>query len=134
MILLTLAVLVIAADASACSCLPRSLDEEIRESAAIFEGKVVRLEVTNVVDNISHIKVTIDVQRTFKGAPGKTVIMTTSDGCCYCAPSFDIARTYLIYAYEDDGSLQTNTCARTKLLQDAAEELKVLSPLSRGEG
>ena len=127
-ILLALLFMVVAAaEANACSCGPRTLDEEIKQSAAIFIGKVVRLEVTEVVDGISHVKVTIDVQRTFKGKPGRTVVMTTSDGCCYCAPWFEIARTYLIYAFEeDDDSLGTSTCSRTKLVAEAAEELKVL--------
>jgi hypothetical protein len=125
------AALVVAGDASACSCVESALPQEVKATEAIFTGKVVKLEVTDVKNGISSIAVTIAVEHAFKGNVPKTVVMTTSDGCCYCAPWFEIARTYVIFASESRGTFSTSTCTRTKLVSEAEEELKYLEQLAR---
>jgi hypothetical protein len=112
--------------AAACSCGERTLQEEVASSAAIFIGKVAKLEVTSVIDGVSQIEVTIERERVFKGPAGTTVTLQTSDGCCHCEPWFDIARRYLIFAEENEGALVTSSCSRTKLLDPAKDEVAYL--------
>jgi hypothetical protein len=112
--------------ASACSCGELTLPDEVSSAAAIFTGKVTKLEVTSVQDDVSTIEVTVERDRVFKGTVPRTVTFTTSDGCCYCAPWFDVARRYIFFASEHDGVLQTSACSRTKLASSAKEELDYL--------
>jgi hypothetical protein len=112
--------------AHACSCMERPLPEEVAETPAIFTGKVTKLEVIDVKDGVSKIEATVVPDRIFKGSVPKKVVFTTSDGCCYCTPWFDIARNYLFFAILVDGQLQTNACTRTKLLSEAKEEIQYL--------
>jgi len=112
--------------AHACSCIERTLPQEVAETQAIFTGKVTKLEVVKVNDGVSVIEATVVPERVFKGSVPKTVVFITSDGCCYCAPWFDIAHDYLFYAILLNGKLQTNACTRTKLLAKAKEEIQYL--------
>lgn len=112
--------------AYACSCAEQTLPEDTNGAAAIFIGKVVKLEVVEVKDGISQIEATVERGRTFKGDVPETVVFETSDGCCYCAPWFEISRTYLFFAHESEGKLATSTCSRTKLLDAAKDELQYL--------
>jgi hypothetical protein len=110
----------------ACSCSEKSLAEEVRDSAAIFTGTVVKLEVVDVKDDISTIVATIDVDKRFTGDVPKRLTLTTSNGCCYCAFGYDIATKYLFFAYSSESQLGISTCSRTKELASAKEELKFL--------
>jgi hypothetical protein len=116
----------IATPAEACSCDARTLPEEVAATPLIFSGKVVKLEVIKTDRGVNTVEVTVERERVFKGDVGKTVVFTTSDGCCYCASWFDIARTYLFFARESEGRLTTNTCTRTKLLAQAKDEVQYL--------
>jgi hypothetical protein len=113
-------------NAYACSCAETTLPEETEGAAAIFTGKVVKLEVVAVKEGVSTIEATVQRGRTFKGDVPETVVFTTSDGCCYCASSFEIAGTYLFFAHEQDGRLVTSSCSRTKLIDAATDELQYL--------
>ena len=115
-----------AAAAHACSCAERPLPQEAAQTTAIFTGKVTKLEVVKVTDGVSVIEATVEPSRVFKGSVPKTVVFTTSNGCCYCAPWFDIAGEYLFFATDVNGKLQTSTCTRTKLLSKATEEIRYL--------
>lgn len=116
-----------ASAAYACSCAPLTLPEEVVQTDAIFTGKVTKLEVVKVTEGVSTIEATVVPDRVFKGDVAKTVVFTTSDGCCYCAPSFEIARQYLFFARLVNGKLVTDACMRTKLLSEAKEEVNYLT-------
>jgi hypothetical protein len=115
-----------ASAAYACSCGELTLPKEVAQTDAIFTGRVTKLEVVKVTDGVSTIEATVIPDRVFKGDVPKTVVFTTSDGCCYCAPSFAIAAKYVFFAYVSKGELVTSTCTRTKLLSEAKEELEYL--------
>lgn len=123
---LLLLVLIGGPSAWACSCAELTLPEEISSTAAIFTGKVTKLEVVRVNEGVSTIEVTVESDRVFKGTVPRVVVFTTSDGCCYCASWFDVARSYLFFAVEYDGSFHTGSCSRTKLVSAAQEELAYL--------
>jgi len=127
--MLLVLVLADAGSAYACSCFEQSLPEDVHDAAAIFTGKVVKLEVVAVKDGISHIEATVKRGRTFKGDVPETVVFKTTDGCCYCDPWFDISRTYLFFAYRAQGELRTSTCTRTKLIDKAKDELQYLEQM-----
>jgi hypothetical protein len=125
--LLFAAVFFVAATAAhACSCVERTLAQEAAQTTAIFTGKVTKLEVVKVIDGVSLIEATVEPNRIFKGSVPKTVVFTTSNGCCYCASWFDIAGEYLFYANDVNGKLHTDACTRTKLLSKATEEIRYL--------
>jgi hypothetical protein len=123
-----------APSASACSCIEQTIPQAVESSAAIFTGKVVRLEVVSVTDGVSSIEVTVEIEEIFKGAVPNPFVLTTSDGCCYCAPSFDIAKFYLFFAHRFDGKLDVSGCSRTKLLSAAKEELEFLGTANGAGG
>lgn len=125
-IALALLVAIAAPQAYGCSCITLTLPEEVSSTSAIFTGKVTKLEVVRVNNDVSVIEVTVERDRVFKGTVPKTVVFTTSDGCCYCASWFDIARKYVFFALEHEGRLQTSACSRTKLISAAKEEISYL--------
>ena len=127
--ILFLLVLADAGSAYACSCFEQTVPAAVHAAAAIFTGKVVKLEVVAVKDGISQIEATVQRGRTFKGDVPATVVFKTSDGCCYCDPWFDISRTYLFFAHKSQGELATSTCSRTKLLDAAKDELQYLEQM-----
>lgn len=124
--LLAIFALIAAPSASACSCAEVTLPDEVSSAAAVFTGKVTRLEVVSVSNDVSTVEVTVERDRVFKGTVPRIVVFTTSDGCCYCASWFDIAHTYVFFADEQDGRLVTSACSRTKLVSSAKEELSYL--------
>jgi hypothetical protein len=119
--------------ASACSCGRSTVAEGLENADAVFIGTVVKMEVVevDVEDAVSIIEATVQRGRVFKGDVPEKVVFTTSNGCCYCALMYTIAEPYLFFADEDDdGSLSTNACSRTKLVFEAKEELAFLEEQS----
>lgn len=129
LILMSLLMLGLGAPVSACSCATSTVAEGIEKADAVFIGTVVKMEVVEVdaTDGVSVIEATVQRGRVFKGDVPEKVVFTTSNGCCYCALMYTIAEPYLFFAdLDDDGSLSTNACSRTKLVSEAKEELAVL--------
>jgi hypothetical protein len=48
--------------------------------------------------------------------------------CCACDYTFDVGKSYIVYAYlnTETNRFGTSICLRTKPLEDAAEDLKYL--------
>jgi Tissue inhibitor of metalloproteinase len=120
--------------AEACSCGKVSLAEAIAKYDAVFVGKVVKLEVTRDRDArpldgnpADDIRATVATREIIKGQPGKVVEFSTDNGCCYCSFGFEIAEEYLLFAKkEEDGTYFTSVCSRSRMLVEAAADLKTL--------
>lgn len=111
----------------ACSCLaPGSPAEELAKSQAVFAGKVVE-RTPNVVDGANPVMVTFEVSQAWKGAPNKTVRVTTPGSSASCGVDLTPGQEYLVYAGSDEaGGLQVTLCSRTNLLSSAADDVAAL--------
>lgn len=113
---------VIAAPVQACRCQPPPPPKVAMEQAmAVFAGKVVSIE-----PNRSHgLTVTFEVDKAWKGVAEKKMIITTPTNSC--GHRFEKGKEYVVYASGKVGSIpDTNLCHRTKLRDQAAEDLKEL--------
>jgi len=128
-------------DALACSCPQPGLPCQVAWRAdAVFAGVVVSIEA---VDNDSlgapyqSKLVKVSVQRGFTNEVSGTVDVITGMGGGDCGYDFKEGERYLIYAFRSvsSGRLTASICSRTRLLSEAAEDLKYLgSPPPPGGG
>ena len=117
-----------AAVAGACSCAePPPPRVALERAMAVFTGKVVRIEKAEV-----ERRATVEVEKNFKGAGGKTVVVNTGLGGGDCGYGFKEGQRYLIYAHGEPNALSTNICTRTRHIDDAEQDLKELGPLPAG--
>lgn len=112
--------------AQACSCAPPPPPPQALErAAAVFSGKVTKIEQVNDFSK----RVTIALDRTWKGVEGAEVAVYTASNGAACGYGFKEGESYLIYTYKTDRGQETNICTRTRGIADAAEDIKAL-----GEG
>jgi hypothetical protein len=112
--------------AEACTCRPPGSPREERDlAAAVFSGRVV-----HVVEVDYMYRVLLEVDRTWKGIDGNTVVVYTALNSAACGVSFERGQAYLVYALFNDDILHTHLCTRTARLEDADEDLDALG---RGE-
>jgi MYXO-CTERM domain-containing protein len=112
---------------AACSCMmPPPPQEAMAGSAAVFEGTVT--EVHGPKDDLPGSReVDLQIGRRFKGAEADTVTVTTAGSSAACGYSFEVGRTYLVYANDgDDGQLSVSLCSRTARIEDAGDDLSAL--------
>ncbi len=113
--------------AAACSCvMPPPPQEAMASAAAVFEGTVT--DVRGPKDDQSGSReVDLRIGRRFKGAEADTVTVTTAGSSAACGYNFELGRTYLVYAGEEDGGqLATSLCSRTARIEDAGDDLSAL--------
>lgn len=110
----------------ACTCAaPGSPTEELKNSAAVFSGKISdRISETN-----SYL-IDFEVTKSWKGLEGDSIRVRTAKESAACGYNFESNKEYLVYGNNlQDDVLSTNICTRTKLLSQASDDLKEL-----GEG
>jgi hypothetical protein len=116
----------------ACSCMmPGSPLEEMEQSAAVFAGKVVKMEAPGgqIISSADPVAVVFEVSRVWKGPVEGRIQLTTARDSASCGYEFQGGVEYLVYAYEVDSELHAGLCTRTMLLVNAAEDMAAL-----GEG
>jgi len=100
-------------------------------SAAVFAGKVIRLER---VERLLHsgwtvvnptLKITFQVTSVWKGLTSPVLIVYTSTNYWDGGYDFQSGKDYLVYAYQEGHDLATDNC-RTRLLAKASEDLQML--------
>ncbi len=108
----------------ACSCAP-PLDPtaEMEQSTAVFAGRVYSIENSGGV-----LWVHLEVSQVWKGPYQSLMTVHTADNSAACGYNFIGETEYLVYAYGDLNNLEVNLCGRTRLLNDAAEDIKILGP------
>lgn len=117
--------MVAARAAVACTCVPNPPPREALEQAdAVFVGEVVGIE--ELGGEFPLRRVTLRVERPFKGVFVETVAVLTAQGEIGCGFPFERGLRYLVYAYQDGGALHASFCSRTARLEDAEADLIAL--------
>lgn len=112
-----------------CSCVgPRDVPSSVASADAVFTGRVVR--VRNVTHGGRQLRrVTLRVDRAWKGVDSRTVVVITGSGGGDCGFPFRRRESYLVFAGErTDGLLGTGLCGRTAELSRAAADIRDLGP------
>jgi hypothetical protein len=112
-----LAIFVFIESAYPCVCNYPYFDEQFENSSLIFTGKVKLIEPAGNNQN----RVKFDLIKLFKGVPGKTLEIRTAETTDACGFSFEMGQQYLVYAAGKD--FEVNLCSRTRLINEASEDL-----------
>lgn len=106
----------------ACSCAqPASVQSELKNKAAIFSGKVIKMKETDTVKTAL-----IEVDQIWKGPSQSQIMLKTATDSAGCGMEFIEGENYLVYAYGEKNHLETGLCERTTFLSDATEDLNIL--------
>lgn len=93
----------------------------LKKSKAVFTGKVI--EITRNSENYG-FTTKLKVEKSWKDfRPEEIIIVGDGSSCEY---HFTIGKEYLVYAYEWENKLQTDSCLGNKEISKATEELKIL--------
>ncbi len=117
--------------ASACSCVPPGPPlESLEQSTAVFAGKVTEVEgeVSDTGFFGGELTATFEVTRYWKGVSSSTVQVTTASTGAACGYYFQEGESYLVYAHGVTDDLSVNSCSRTRLMENATEDLQELGP------
>jgi MYXO-CTERM domain-containing protein len=113
--------------AEACSCLPAKPPADARNDAdAVFEGKLVGQSEADA----DHTRFEFSVSRVWKGDVAASTYVVSHKQSATCGRTYRAETTYVVYARTaKDGGLTDGLCSRSRPVEDAAEDLRVL-----GEG
>lgn len=115
--------------ALACRCsVPSSAKVSLKQSAAVFAGKVISIESNVDSQRVRFNTIKFQVSKSWKGGAAKTIVVTTPGHSEACGFHFDRGQSYLVYAYTIKGQkgLLTGICTRTKPLTQAKQDLAEL--------
>lgn len=113
-------------DARACSCVtpkPLPLDAK-RKADAVFEGRAYGQTILG-----STTRYSFDVDRYWKGDLPERIEIETRTQSAACGRTYELGRSYVIYARKDKGRWTDGLCSRTRPTVAAAQDLSML-----GEG
>jgi hypothetical protein len=118
--------------AYACSCMmPGSPQEEMDRSAAVFAGKVIKMEAPTgpIISSADPVAVLFEVSEVWKGPQEAQIRLTTARDSASCGYEFQGGGEYLVYAYEGEFGLEAGLCTRTMPVANANQDFAEL-----GEG
>lgn len=126
-ILLILATILFAlvTETQPCSCLPSSLEEDVKRAALIFTGVVKDIKEIEP----QSLRITLDLITVWKGprTRRKKIRVRTGANSAMCGFNFELNRNYLVYAYSDfEDNFAVSICGRTNLLEFADGDLDYL--------
>ncbi len=104
--------------AMACSCATSSDRASANRANVVFAGYVVGAEypneVRNVNDTLGEIRWTLLPDTLVKGLDAGPVEVLSQSQETACGVSFNVGGRYLVFASDEDGTLTTNSCSRTR--------------------
>lgn len=110
------------AHAEACSCRPgRGPHEAQRTADAVFEGRVYGQTKIGPTARFS-----FQVVRYWKGDLPERVDVDTPASSAACGRTYDVGRTYVVYAQRSGQQWIDNMCSRTRTRGAAASDLAML--------
>ena len=114
------------APASECAAVA-PVEEAHASSSSVFVGKVMMVR-----ERTRNVKVSFKVYKVFKGTiDDVTVVLTSFPHDMGQGYPFQVEGQYLVFTYLQDGRDYTNLCTRTKLLSEAAGDLKILARMGQ---
>lgn len=116
----------------ACSCVPpRDVPTSLQQADAVFTARV--RAVRNVtVRGYRMRRVTLRVDRAWKGVEARDVAVMTGSGGGDCGFDFRRRQVYLVYAHRaNSGSLHAGICGRTATLAGASADIRQLGEPTR---
>jgi hypothetical protein len=130
----TTASLLTGREADACSCMrPPGATEAMAGSDHVALVRVTDItrhggETPGPGSAPASLRVALDVERAFKGAPSKRLEIFTAASSAACGFHFDTGQRYLVYAHNDqDGTIQVSLCSRTQSAAQASADLEELA-------
>jgi len=119
-----LLILIILPAVFACRCMPPGTPiESLDISTEVFSGRVIDIDRLNVRSG-AVTEVTFRVDTVWKGIITSSYAIKSMEGSSVCGFIFEKGKKYIVYAYSNT----TNSCSRTRLLSDAAEDIEELGP------
>ena len=117
--------------ANACSCIPTTPQQSLKNSREVFAGKVIDIvdqSGTNpeASGSLGGFKVIFEVSKVWKGKLEKQQVVLTSGSSASCGYNFEKGKEYLVYANGQGTQLQTGLCSGTTLLANAQRDIAVL--------
>jgi hypothetical protein len=117
--------------ASACSCLPTTPQQSLKNSGTVFAGRVIDvIDASEKNPEISRpllgFEVIFEVSKVWKGKVEKQQVVLTSSSSASCGYYFEKGKEYLVYASTQGTQLETGLCSGTKPLANARPDLAVL--------
>jgi hypothetical protein len=122
------AILFTADSARACTCAEQTIEEAVKNSAAIFEGRVIEIKVGADENGVSTRtnQIRFRIVRSWKGVQQEEIIVRTMNNEAACGYGFRANQSYLVFADGNSSGLLAGLCSRTKPIEKADEEIRVL--------
>ena len=124
--------------AHACDCEPPPPREALDEASAVFTGTVVSFETFSFEAEVrpdfteAFWSVELDVDRVWKGPVASTTFVYVWHGPACGYGNFNIGEDFLVYTHQriydeaNDDTLFVSFCSRTRLIENAGEDLQAL--------
>ncbi|PFE99524.1 cobalamin biosynthesis protein CbiN [Bacillus thuringiensis] len=105
----------------ACDCIKVSTEDAFQKNDVVFEGKVIEVGT----------EVLFEVKKIWKGTTSSQIILYTNGGDCMF--HFVERGEYLVFSTQrgSEKQLQTNSCSRTKRLDEAGADKAALSQIAK---
>ena len=87
----------------------------------VFEGRASAPTTEGM-----RLRTTFEVLRTFKGDTSSHVDVLTMSSSASCGRRYVPGETYLVYAFQSNGSLADNLCSRTRRSSEASMDFEAL--------
>lgn len=129
-------VVVGATEAIACSCIPRQPDKvAVKDAGAVFTGTLSDTE-DGVDIGFDDVTWTFAVDTVYKGDEvTEEQDVTSQTQSAACGLVFKEEKRYAVFAYEDKGKLETNSCMNTRPLAEGKDlKLEPVATFDDAEG
>jgi hypothetical protein len=137
-LLAIMAMLAVAEESYACSCLAPSPETPIQmmvsqakeDSDAVFVGRVVSVRSAADASDLGAMAsfVQVEVVRSWKGLNTKRVEIITAGDSAMCGVGFEVGKVFIIYANKNRTTekLGANICSRTQMIGRKSGDEKYL--------
>lgn len=102
-----------------CMNQPKSVEEAVKRSTAIFSGEVINVDASGTI-----IEARFRVEQSWKGLGDDEISVSASR--TVESPRYQVGEKYLVYADKWQGKLFTGNCSRTKKIERATDDLQQL--------